>query len=150
MNHPVRVLFLCTGNSARSQMAEGLLRSLGGPDFEVFSAGAEPKGLHPFAVEVMREAGIDISGQRSKSLDAFMGQNFDYVITVCDRVRDHCPAFPGDNERIHWGFDDPAVETGDATKRLAIFRRVRNEINERLRIWVTVQRKRLKEQQLIQ
>lgn len=149
MNHPIRVLFLCTGNSARSQMAEGLLRSLGGPDFEVFSAGAEPKGLHPLAVEVMREAGIDISGQRSKPLDALLGRNFDYVITVCDRARDHCPTFPGDNERIHWGFDDPVVETGDAAKRLAIFRRVRNEISERLRIWVTVQRKRLKERQPI-
>jgi len=149
MNHPIRVLFLCTGNSARSQMAEGLLRSLGGPDFEVFSAGAEPKGLHPLAVEVMREAGIDISGQRSKPLDAFLGQNFDYVITVCDRARDRCPTFPGDNESIHWGFDDPAAETGDAAKLLAIFRRVRNEISERLRIWVTVQHKRLKERQLI-
>ncbi|MEO6696882.1 MAG: arsenate reductase ArsC, partial [Gammaproteobacteria bacterium] len=140
----------CTGNSARSQMAEGLLRSLGGPDFEVFSAGAEPKGLHPLAVEVMREAGVDISGQRSKPLGAFLGQNFDYVITVCDRARDRCPTFPGDNEHIHWGFDDPAVETGDAAKQLAIFRRVRNEISERLRIWITVQRKRLKERQPIQ
>ncbi len=150
MNHPIRVLFLCTGNSARSQMAEGLLRSLGGPDFEVFSAGAEPKGLHPLAVEVMREASVDISGQRSKPLDAFLGQNFDYVITVCDRALDRCPTFPGDNERIHWGFDDPTVETGDAAKRLAIFRRVRNELGERLRIWVTVQRKRLNEQQPVQ
>jgi arsenate reductase len=128
VNHPIRVLFLCAGNSARSQMA---------------------KGLHPLAVEAMREAGVDISGQCSKSLDAFLGQNFDYVITVCDRAHDRCPTFPGDNERIHWGFDDPAVETGDAAKLLAIFRGVRNEISGRLRIWVTVQRKRLTEQQPI-
>jgi arsenate reductase len=142
---PIRVLFLCTGNSARSQMAEGLLRALGGADFEVYSAGTDPQGLNPLAVEAMRESGIDISRQESKSLDRFLGRAFDYVITVCDRARDRCPTFPGDNERIHWGFDDPAAATGARDEQLAQFRRVRNEISERLRIWVTVQRKRRKE-----
>ena len=145
MGNPIRVLFLCTGNSARSQMAEGLLRSLGGADFEVFSAGTDPKGLNPLAVEVMRETGIDISRHESKSLDRFRDQSFDYVITVCDRARDNCPTFPGDNERIHWSFDDPAAATGTEAQQHATFRRVRHEINERLRIWVTVQRRRLQD-----
>ncbi len=145
MNYPIRVLFLCTGNSARSQMAEGLLRSFGGGDFEVYSAGTEPKELNPLAVEAMRETGIDIGGHQSKSLERFLGQPFDYIITVCDRARDRCPTFPGDNERIHWGFDDPVAATGTRAEQLAVFRRVRNEISERLRVWVTVQRKRLKE-----
>lgn len=143
MNHPIRVLFLCTGNSVRSQMAEGLLRSLGGADFDVFSGGTDPKGLSPLAVEVMRETGIDISGQESKALDRYLDQSFDYIITVCDRARDNCPTFPGDNERIHWGFDDPAAATGTREQQLAVFRRVRNELSERLRLWVSVQRKRL-------
>jgi arsenate reductase len=145
MNYPIRVLFLCTGNSARSQMAEGLLRSLGGADFEVFSAGTDPKGLNPLAVEVMREANIDISRQESKSLERYLGQQFDYIITVCDRARDNCPTFPGDNERIHWGYDDPAAATGSHTEQLAVFRRIRNEIGERLRLWAAVQRKRISE-----
>lgn len=143
MNHPIRVLFLCTGNSARSQMAEGLLRSLGGADFEVHSAGIDPKGLNPLAVEVMRETGIDISRQESKSLERYLGQPFDYIITVCDRARDNCPTFPGDNQRIHWGYDDPAAAAGSHEQQLAVFRRVRNEISERLRLWVAVQRKQL-------
>jgi len=138
---PIRVLFLCTGNSARSQMAEGLLRMHGGSDFEVFSAGTDPQGLNPLAVEVMREGGIDISGQESKPLDRFVGQRFNYIITVCDRARDNCPTFPGDNQRIHWGFDDPAAATGTREQQLAAFRRVRNEINERLRLWVPIQRR---------
>jgi len=145
MRNPIRVLFLCTGNSARSQMAEGLLRTIGGGDFEINSAGTDPKELHPLAVEAMRETGIDIAGHRSKSLKRFLGQHFDYIITVCDRARDSCPTFPGDNQRIHWGFEDPAVVTGSRAEQLAVFRRVRNEISERLRVWVTVQRKRLKE-----
>ena len=144
MSKPIRVLFLCTGNSARSQMAEGLLRQLGGMDFEVFSAGTDPKGLNPLAVEAMREGGIDISGHESKSIDRYLGQTFDYVITVCDRARDNCPTFPGDNERIHWSFEDPAAATGTHEQQLAVFRRVRNEISERLRLWVSVQRRRLK------
>ncbi|MGA9033418.1 MAG: arsenate reductase ArsC [Sulfuricaulis sp.] len=145
MRYPIRVLFLCTGNSARSQMAEGLLRTVGGADFEVHSAGTEPKELHPLAVEVMRETGIDIAGHKSKPLERFLGQQFDYIITVCDRARDSCPTFPGDNQRIHWGFEDPAAVTGSRAEQLTVFRRVRNEISERLRVWVTVQRKRLKE-----
>lgn len=138
---PIRVLFLCTGNSARSQMAEGLLRSLGGSDFEVYSAGTDPKGLHPLAVQVMRESGIDITGQQSKSLDRFRGQSFDYIITVCDRAHDRCPTFPGDNQRIHWGFADPTAVTGSEAERIAAFRRTRTEIAERLRLWVTVRRR---------
>ena len=145
MRYPIRVLFLCTGNSARSQMAEGLLRSVGGGDFEVHSAGTDPKELHPLAVEAMRETGIDIAGHRSKSLERFLGQHFDCIITVCDRARDSCPTFPDDNQRIHWGFEDPAAVTGTRAEQLAVFRCVRNEISERLRVWVTVQRKRLKE-----
>ena len=141
MGYPIRVLFLCTGNSARSQMAEGLLRSLGGSDFEVYSAGNDPKGLHPLAVQVMREIRIEITEQQSKSLDRFRGQTFDYIITVCDRVRDHCPTFPGDNQRVHWGFADPAAVTGSEAERSAAFRRVRNEIAERLRLWVTIRRR---------
>jgi len=145
MRYPIRVLFLCTGNSARSQMAEGLLRSFGGGDFEIHSAGTDPKGLNPLAVEVMREIGIDISGHQSKSLERYLGQQFDYIITVCDRAHDRCPTFPGDNERIHWGFEDPAAMNGTRAEQMAVFRRVHNEISERLRVWVTVQRKRLKE-----
>jgi arsenate reductase len=145
MRYPIRVLFLCTGNSARSQMAEGLLRTFGGGDFEINSAGTDPKELNPLAIEAMRESGIDISGQQSKSLERFLGQHFDYIITVCDRARDTCPTFPGDNQRIHWGFEDPAAVTGTRADQLAVFRRVRNEISERLRVWVTVQRKRLKD-----
>lgn len=144
--HPsLRVLFLCTGNSARSQMAEALLRALGGEEFESFSAGTAPAGLNPLTVEVMREVGIDCSAQRSKSLDEFVGQPFDYIITVCDRARDSCPTFPGDSEKIHWSFEDPAAVEGDAQTRLNAFRRIRNEITERLRSWIAVQHKRLRE-----
>src|ERR1041385_575638 len=100
-----RVLFLCTGNSARSQMAEGLLRKMAGNSFDVFSAGTHPKGLHPYSVEVMKELGIDISGQTSKDVAIYTGQTFDYVITVCDRAKHQCPIFPG-AEPIHWGFED--------------------------------------------
>ena len=143
MGYPIRVLFLCTGNSARSQMAEALLRSFGGADFEVHSAGDNPQGVHPLTVQVMRESGIDITHQRSKPLDQFRSQSFDYIITVCDRVRDRCPTFPGDNRRIHWGFADPAAVTGSDAERTAAFRRARNEIAERLRLWVTICRRSL-------
>lgn len=141
MGYPIRVLFLCTGNSCRSQIAEGLLRLFGGTDFDVHSAGTHPEGVHPLAVQVMRESGIDISGQKSKPLQWFLGQPFDYIITVCERVHDHCPTFPGDNQRVHWGFADPAAVTGTEAERVAAFRRVRNEIAERLRLWVTVRRR---------
>lgn len=131
-----RVLILCTGNSARSQMAEGLLRHDGGAAFEVFSAGVEPSHVRPQAIEAMREIGIDISGQRSKSVDEFAGQEFDYVITVCDNANERCPVFPGKVERIHWSFDDPAAAAGDEAGRLVVFRRVRDEIRERLREFI--------------
>ena len=127
-----RVLILCTGNSARSQMAEGLLRHDGRGRFEVFSAGVSPSGVRPEAVEAMREIGIDISGQRSKAVEEFAGQAFDYVITVCDNAREQCPFFPAGTGRIHWSFDDPAGAGGDEAARLPVFRRVRDEIRERL------------------
>jgi len=127
-----RVLILCTGNSARSQMAEGLLRHDGGSRFEVFSAGVSPSHVRPEAVEAMREAGIDISGQRSKPVEEFAGQEFDYVITVCDNAREQCPFFPAGTRRIHWSFEDPAAAAGDHAARLAVFRRVRDEIRARL------------------
>lgn len=145
MTYPIRVLFLCTGNSCRSQIAEALLRQFGGEDFEVYSAGTEPKPIHPLTRQVMAEIDQDLSAHRSKDLEAFLGQSFDYVITVCDRARDNCPTFPGDNERIHWGFEDPAAAAGDVNAQRMVFRRVRNEINERIRVWVTVQRKQLKQ-----
>jgi arsenate reductase len=138
MSGKQRVLILCTGNSARSQMAEGLLRHDGGDKFEVFSAGVEPGRVRPQAIEVMREAGIDISGHRSKSFDEFAGQEFDYVITVCDNANERCPVFTGKAERIHWSFDDPAAAEGVAAARLAVFRRVRDEIRERLREFIHV------------
>ncbi len=145
MHHPIRVLFLCTGNSARSQMAEALLRSFGGNDFEACSAGTEPQGLHPLAIDVMLESGIDITRQHSKHLSEFLDRSFDYVITVCDRARDNCPTFPGDTQRIHWSFDDPAAATGSPEECRRVFQRVRNEISDRLRVWITVQRKLLSE-----
>jgi arsenate reductase len=131
-----RVLVLCTGNSARSQMAEGLLRHDAGDRFEVFSAGVEPSQVRPLAIAAMREVGIDISGQRSKSVDEFADAEFDYVITVCDNANEHCPVFPGKTKRIHWSFEDPAAATGDEATRLAVFRGVRDQIRQRLNEWV--------------
>lgn len=128
-----RVLILCTGNSARSQMAEGLLRHDGGSRFEVFSAGVNPGRVRPEAIEAMREIGLDISGQRSKSVEEFAGQTFDYVITVCDNAREQCPIFPAETKRMHWSFDDPASASGAEAARLAVFRRVRDEIRARLK-----------------
>jgi len=128
-----RVLFLCTHNSARSQMAEGLLRHTAGDRFEVFSAGTEKTRVQPLAIEVMRELGIDISGHTSKTLEAFTGQNFDYVITVCDSANESCPLFTGITKRIHWSFDDPSAGGGTEEERIPSFRRVRDEIRERIR-----------------
>ena len=133
MSEKKTVLILCTGNSARSQIAEGLLRHDGANRFEVASAGVEPTRVRPEAVEVMSEIGIDISDYRSKSVDEFAGQEFDYVITVCDNANEHCPIFPGNTKRIHWSFDDPAAVEGDNDIRLSVFRRVRDEIRHRLR-----------------
>lgn len=121
-----RVLILCTGNSARSQMAEGLLRNIAGDQFEVFSAGTQPVGLNPNAVKVMSEIGIDISGHRSKSVEEFAGQEFDYVITVCDNAKESCPIFPGTGMRLHHSFEDPA-NVPDVEK-LQTFERVRDQI----------------------
>ena len=127
-----RVLFLCTGNSARSQMAEGWLRHLAGDRFEVFSAGTHPVGLNPVSVEAMAEVGIDISTHRSKSVSEFLTQPFEYVITVCDRAKESCPIWPGPTHLLHWSFDDPAAVV-DASERRASFRRVRDEIAVALR-----------------
>ena len=136
MKKPVRVLILCTGNSARSQMAEGLLREMGGDRFEVASAGVAPSFVRPEAIAVMREVDIDISGHKSKSVDEFINQEFDYVITVCDNANEQCPVFPGNTRRIHWSFDDPAAAKGDEEQRLAVFRRVRDEIRQRLQLFL--------------
>ena len=136
MSERRRVLFLCTGNSARSQMAEGLLREMAGEIFDVASAGVSPSKVRPEAIAAMREIGIDISRHRSKSVDEFINQEFDYVITVCDNAREQCPVFPGHARQIHWSFDDPAAAQGDEVARLAVFRRVRDEINEHLRLFV--------------
>jgi len=133
-----RVLILCTGNSARSQMAEGLLRHLGWERCEVSSAGTHPNCVRPEAIEVMRERGIDISGHRSKSVDEFSGREFDYVMTVCDNARDSCPVFPARKQRVHWSFDDPAAASGDVESRLTVFRRVRDEIEIRLREFINI------------
>ena len=127
-----RVLILCTGNSARSQMAEGLLRNSAGDRFKVESAGVAPTQIRSEAIEVMREIGIDISQQRSKSVDAFAGEEFDYVITVCDNAKEQCPVFPGRTQRIHWSFEDPAAVKGDWDQRLDAFRKVRDQIENRL------------------
>lgn len=133
MNERKRVLILCTGNSARSQMAEGLLRHLAGDRFDVESAGVSPTDVRPEAIAVMREIGIDISRHRSKSVDEFSGQPFDYVITVCDNANEQCPIFPATTTRIHWSFEDPAATEGDERTRRAVFRKVRDQILQRLR-----------------
>lgn len=130
-----RVLFVCTHNSARSQMAEALLRHYGGDDFEAFSAGTEARPVRPEAVEVMAELGIDISKQQSKTVDRYFGDSFKWVITVCDTAREACPVFPGAASTAHWGFDDPSSTTGSDEQRLATFRRVRDEIAVRVRLF---------------
>ena len=130
---PIRVLFVCTGNSARSIMAEALLRQQGGEQFEVHSAGTEPRGVNPLTLRVLEDAGIDASWARSKSVNDYLGQRFDYVITVCDQARQVCPVFPGVHESLHWGYEDPAEATGSEDERLAVFRRVFVQIGERVR-----------------
>lgn len=127
-----RVLVLCTGNSARSQMAEGLLRHIAGDRFEVFSAGTLATYVRPPAIEAMAEIGIDITGQYSKSQDEFAGQPFDYVITVCDNAREHCPHFPVFVKRIHWSIDDPAFAGSNDAERLDAFRRARDELRDKI------------------
>jgi arsenate reductase (thioredoxin) len=127
-----RLLVLCTGNSARSQMGEGLFRHYGGDSYDVSSAGTAPTRVRPEAIAVMREIGIDISGHRSKPVDEFAGQGFDYIVTVCDRARDNCPVFPGGGTHIHWSFEDPAAVEGSEEERLAAFRRIRDQISVRV------------------
>jgi arsenate reductase len=127
-----KVLFLCTGNSARSQMAEGYLRHVAGDEFEPLSAGIEPKGLNPLAVEAMNEIGIDISHQNSKDVVSFLGQYIPYIVTVCDNARERCPIFPRSFKFLHWSFDDPAAAQGSREEKLAVFRRVRDEIAHRI------------------
>lgn len=128
----MRVLILCTGNSARSQMAEGLLRAAAGSKVTVFSAGTKPSLVRPEAIAVMAEVGIDISGHQSKSVDEFAGQEFDLVITVCDHANQVCPAFSGNTKRLHKSFEDPAALVGTEGEKLAAFRKVRNVI----RAWI--------------
>ena len=126
------VLFLCTHNSARSQMAEGLLRHLAGDRFESYSAGTEATHVRPLAIRAMDEIGIDISGQESKTLNRYLGVPFDYVVTVCDEANEACPFFPGAKNRLHWSFEDPAQATGSEEERLGVFRRARDKIRERI------------------
>ncbi|HVB29610.1 MAG TPA: arsenate reductase ArsC [Terriglobia bacterium] len=135
----MRVLILCTGNSARSQMAEGLLRHEAGTSWEVSSAGTKPSRVRPEAIAVMREAGIDISSHHSKSVDEFVGKDFDYVITVCDNARESCPVFPAGTHRIHWSIEDPAAVEGAEEERLNAFRQARNELQKRLRAFLREQ-----------
>jgi arsenate reductase (thioredoxin) len=127
-----KVLFLCTGNSARSQMGEGFLRNMAGDYFEALSAGIEPKGLNPLAVEVMREIGIDISQQRSKDVREFLGSPIPYIITVCDNAKEHCPIFPGTYKYMHWSIEDPAAVQGTEEERLTVFRQIRDQIGSRV------------------
>ena len=133
---PIRVIFVCTGNSARSQMAEALLRARGGGRFDVVSAGVDPRGVHPMTVAALARAGIDITGARSKSVDEFLGQRFDYVITVCDRARASCPVFPGGAETLHWDLDDPAEADGSEAERMAAFERALTLIGGRLNAFI--------------
>jgi arsenate reductase (thioredoxin) len=135
---PIRVLFVCTGNSARSQIAEALLGQIGGPDFAVFSAGTEPNGVNPWTLRVLADAGIDWTAARSKSVAEFAGQSFDYVITVCDRARQACPVFPGSYNSLHWGLEDPAEVEGSDEVKLAAFRTTYMELTQRLRPFVEV------------
>lgn len=126
---PLRVLFLCTHNSSRSQMAEGLLRAHGGPAFEVFSAGTQPRSVHPLAIKVMREIGIDISDQTAKGIEAFATEPpMDLVVTVCDEAQEACPFFPNARSQVHWGFPDPSRVTGTEEERLTAFRHIRDLI----------------------
>jgi arsenate reductase (thioredoxin) len=137
MNDKPRVLFLCTGNSARSQMAEALLRHYAGDRFEVHSAGIEPKGVNPYTLRVMDEIGIDVRSQQSKSVSIYLGRTiFSYVVTVCSNAEANCPIFPGYTIRIHWPFDDPAAATGSDDEKMAQFRQVRDQIAARIQEWL--------------
>jgi arsenate reductase (thioredoxin) len=135
---PIRVLFVCTGNSARSIMAEALLRHHGGAAFEVSSAGTEPRGVNPLTIRTLEAAGLDASWARSKSVTDFLGQPFDYVITVCDQARQSCPVFPGVHESLHWGYEDPAAAEGNDEERLEVFRRVFIGLGQRIAMFIPI------------
>ena len=136
MADPIRVLFVCTHNSARSQIAEALLARHGGRDFEVHSAGTEVRGINPYAVRVLGELGIDWSAARSELITKFLDQRFDYVVTVCDRARETCPVFPGSENTLHWSLDDPSEVEGTDEDKMAAFRRTQVEISARLRPFI--------------
>jgi protein-tyrosine-phosphatase/DNA-binding transcriptional ArsR family regulator len=130
---PIRILFLCTHNSARSQMAEGLFRKIAGDQVDVFSAGSEPTSIHSLAIKIMSQIGIDLTKQRSKHLSEFIGQYFDYIVTVCDRVREVCPIFPGDPEQIHWSFPDPVAIEGSLQTKEKAFADTANQLTTRIK-----------------
>jgi arsenate reductase len=134
-----RVLFLCTHNSARSQMAEAFLRSLAGDRFEAVSAGTQVTRVHPLAIRAMADVGIDLSGHTSKAVDEFLAQPWDYVITVCDIANEACPVFPKKSSRLHWSFDDPSQATGSDEQQLEVFRRIRDQIKGRITGWIRTQ-----------
>ena len=137
MPEKIKVLFLCTGNSCRSQIAEAWLRELGGSQFEVYSAGLEPHGVNPSTTIVMEETGYDMSRHRSKHLDEYMGKiEFDFLITVCGNADERCPFFPGMGTRLHWPFEDPAAINGPEDQKLAFFRKVRDLIKEKIQSWL--------------
>lgn len=133
----MRILVLCTGNSCRSQMAEGFFRSLGGEQITVRSAGLLPKGVNPWAIRVMQEIDIDISGHTSNHLSDYLQDQFDYIITVCDNAAEQCPVFPGGGERLHWPFPDPHEVDGDEAETLRVFRTVRDQIGAQIRAWLS-------------
>jgi arsenate reductase len=140
MSPKKRVLFVCTGNSARSQIAEALLRHISRGEADAFSAGTEPTPVNPLAVRVMSEAGIDISAQRSKSVGTFADERFDFVITVCDRAKEQCPRWPGQVEYIHWSIEDPAPVEGSEDTRLKAFRKAREELRQRITLFLLANR----------
>jgi arsenate reductase (thioredoxin) len=147
MTQPISVLFVCTGNSARSVMAEALMRTKGGAAFDVHSAGTDPRGINPLTLRVLAEAGIDASWARSKSVTEYLGQQFDYVVTVCDEARQVCPVFPGVHESLHWGYGDPAEAEGTEEERLAVFRRVFVQLGERINQFVPLALRQRRERQ---
>ncbi len=138
---PIRVLFLCTGNSARSIIGQAMLREMGGEAFEVYSAGTAPKGINPLTVRVLEQASIDISGERSKHMSEYEGQSFDYVITVCDEAAEQCPVFPGEPQRIHWSLVDPAAIEGSDAVKMAAFQSTMREMRQRLSTFIEVARR---------
>ena len=142
---PIRVLFVCTGNSARSQLAEALLGQIGGAEFEARSAGTEPKAVNPYTVRVLAERGIDWSNAQAKSVTAFLDEPWDYVITVCDRARQVCPVFPGEHNSLHWGLDDPAEVEGTDERKLAAFRATQMQVGMRIRPFVELARRARRE-----